>query len=710
MSLGLALPSVNEKLVLKNLSIQSKTTLMLLAVSVTSIVAIAAIGYSSGKTALQDSIFNQLTSLREAKIQELEVLNERAEQQINVLSIDPTIIEAAQGLKVGYRDLSKSTIPPQWDSAIRQYYQQKFIPKLAASTKGEPEAATYAPKQIQDRYLQYYYTIQSDDFDVKAKIDNPQDGSTFSKVHQQFHPFMRDYAEAFALEDLFLIDPETGNVIYSVYKGVDFGTNLKTGSFSESVLAKAFQQVIAEGDRQFVASIDYEPYRPSYNDPAAILATPIFKNGSMIAVLAIQRSSKELNDIMTSRAKWKEVGLGNSGETYLIGPDYLMRSDSRFLKEDPKTYFETLKKQGVDDAQIERIQEQDSTILLQEVKTQGAEAALQGQRGTRVITDYRGVSVLSAYAPLTGDLNWALLAEIDEAEAFAPIQEFQKWVLIATVVIIILITLAAMLLSHLFVRPIRLLNQGFNRFSKGETNVRVNIDSKDEFNELAQSFNAMVKTLEQRTQQLQETSQENEQLLLSILPEPVAQRLKGGEDKIADSFPSVTVLFADLVGFTDLAAAVSADEIVALLNDLVSAFDDAAERHGVEKVKTIGSGYMAVSGLSVPRIDHSKRVVDFAIEMAQIVQRFSQARQTHLEARIGVNSGPVVAGVIGRSKFIYDLWGNTVNIAHQMQVDGQGNAVQVTASIYDQLRDFYDFRRLESGLHHGEPDRWLLKV
>ncbi|MGB7413365.1 MAG: adenylate/guanylate cyclase domain-containing protein [Thermosynechococcaceae cyanobacterium] len=706
------MPSVNKKLVLKNLSIQSKTTLMLLAVSVTSIVAIAAIGYNSGKSALQRSIFNQLTSLREAKIQELEALNERADQQINILSIDPTLVQAAQGLKTGYRDLSTATIAPQWDAAIRQYYQQKFIPKLAVNVKGEPEAATYEPKQIQDRYLQYYYTIQSDDFDVKAKIDNPQDGSTFSKVHQQFHPFMRDYAEAFGLEDLFLIDPETGNVFYSVYKGVDFGTNLKTGSFSESVLAKAFRKVRTQGDRQFVASIDYEPYRPSYNDPASILATPIYQNGTMIAILAIQRSSKELNDIMTSRAKWKEVGLGQSGETYLVGPDYLMRSDSRFLKEAPKAYFAALKEQGIDDAQIERIQEQDSTILLQEVKTQGAEAALQGQRGTRVITDYRGVSVLSAYAPLTGDLNWALLAEIDEAEAYAPIQEFQKRVLIATVVIIVLITLAAMLMSHLFVRPIRLLNQGFQKFSKGETNVKVTIDSKDEFNELAQSFNEMVQTLNQKTRQLQETSQENEKLLLSILPEPVAHRLKGGEDKIADSFSSVTVLFADLVGFTDLAEAVSADEIVALLNDLVSAFDDAAERHGVEKVKTIGSGYMAVSGLSIPRIDHTKRVVDFAIEMAQIVQRFNQTRQTQLEARIGVNAGPVVAGVIGRSKFIYDLWGDTVNIAHQMQTEGQGNSIQVTTNVYEPLKDFYDFRhhRLESGLHNDELESWILKV
>lgn len=697
---------------LRNLSIQSKTTLMLLAVSISSILVIALIGYQSGKTALRRSIFNQLTSLREAKIQELQDLSQRTDRQIHVLSINPTLVQAAQAFRDGYNELTEEAIPPQWNRAIRQYYEKEFIPKLAENSQGEPNAATYQPSAAQDQYLQYNYTIKSSDFEEKVRLDNPQDGSTFSQVHQQFHPFLREYVETYELEDLFLIDPDTGNVIYTTYKGIDFATNLKTGPFSESVLAKAFRKVVEDGEDQFVAFVDFEPYRPSHNDPAAIQATPVFRDGEMIAVLAFQASSVELNDIMTNRARWKEVGLGNSGETYVVGPDYLMRSDSRFLTEEPEKYFAALETQGVPRSKIERIQELESTILNQEVKTEAVEAALQGQKGTRIIDDYRGIPVLSAYGPLEGDRNWVLLAEIDESEAFGPIQTFQKRVLITTVLIVLVVTLAALLLSHLFVRPIRLLNQGFDRFSKGNTDVKVEIDSKDEFHELAQSFNQMVQVLQHKTQQLQETSQENEELLLSILPGPVAQRIKKGEDKIADSFPNVTVLFADLIGFSDFAETVSADETVALLNELVSAFDEAAERHGVEKVKTIGSGYMAVSGLSVPRLDHTKRVVDFATEMVQIVQRFNQTRQTQLKARIGVNSGPVVAGIVGRSKFIYDLWGDTVNIAHRMQTEGQGDSIQVTASVHDQLKDFYEFchdDQTTAGQKEGVAT-WLIKI
>ena len=135
-------------------------------------------------------------------------------------------------------------------------------------------------------------------------------------------------------------------------------------------------------------------------------------------------------------------------------------------------------------------------------------------------------------------------------------------------------------------------------------------------------------------------------------------------------------------------------KIVNFLNDLVIAFDEAAERYGVEKVKTIGSGYMAVSGLSIPRIDHTQRVFDFALEMIRILRRFNRERRTDLKIRIGINSGEVVAGIIGRSKLIYDLWGDTVNIAHHLQVKGRSDSIQISDRVHSSLIDVYDFERV----------------
>ncbi|HEU0007480.1 MAG TPA: adenylate/guanylate cyclase domain-containing protein [Terriglobia bacterium] len=186
---------------------------------------------------------------------------------------------------------------------------------------------------------------------------------------------------------------------------------------------------------------------------------------------------------------------------------------------------------------------------------------------------------------------------------------------------------------------------------------------------------------------------ENERLLLSILPESVANRLKSGDERIADRFEEVTVLFADIVSFTELAAAMPAHVLVELLNDLFTRFDLAAQKLGIEKIKTIGDAYMAVCGLPEPCADHTERMVNMAQQMMEIAREFSKNQGTLVRLRIGINNGPVVAGVIGRNKFIYDLWGDTVNLASRMESHGLPDTIQATRSVIENLQGRYPFER-----------------
>lgn len=187
----------------------------------------------------------------------------------------------------------------------------------------------------------------------------------------------------------------------------------------------------------------------------------------------------------------------------------------------------------------------------------------------------------------------------------------------------------------------------------------------------------------------------SERLLLNVLPPAVAERLKEQPAVIADSFDSVTVLFADIVGFTELATRAHAEQVVAVLNGLFSAFDEIADRHGVEKIKTIGDGYMAVAGLPVPRRGHTAAAVAMAVDLCREVKH-SVANGTVLDIRVGVHCGPVIAGVIGTRKFSYDVWGDTVNIASRMESHGVPGRVHVTSAVREALRDLYDFE--ERGL------------
>jgi class 3 adenylate cyclase len=185
----------------------------------------------------------------------------------------------------------------------------------------------------------------------------------------------------------------------------------------------------------------------------------------------------------------------------------------------------------------------------------------------------------------------------------------------------------------------------------------------------------------------------SERLLLNVLPAPIAARLKQGDGVIADEFPEVTVLFADIVDFTVRSQQSTPEQVVQVLNDLFSAFDELARQRGLEKIKTIGDAYMVVGGLPEPRPDHAEAVAGMALAMREEVARRDDPGGRPLAVRIGIDTGPVVAGVIGRSRFSYDLWGDTVNTASRMESHGVTGCIQVTARTHDRLRDGFRFRR-----------------
>ncbi len=697
---------------LNQLSIKSKLIAMLLAVSSCSILVTTYLGYRSGQLNLTDRVFNQLTSVRASKAYQIESYFQNIRNHTQTLSEDPSILAAMEEFAQAYRQLQAAKVPPQFQQKITTYYVDQFIPRLAKGEEGSPVLASYLPSSPASRYLQYHYIAANPNrVGKKHLLDNAKDGSDYSRLHGRYHPIFRNIIEKFGYYDMFLIDPQ-GNIVYTVFKETDFTSNFATGPYKNSNLAKLNAIVQDSKERNYAKIVDFEAYAPSYGAPAAFIAAPIFKNSELLGVLAFQLPVNEINNVMTGNRNWESDGLGKTGETYLVGRDFLMRSISRFLVQDPKSYAEILRSLGTNEAIIKRISQYDTSILQQHVRTEAVAEALSGKQGTQIINDYQGIPVLSSYAPLRLDgLDWVILAEINLAEAYAPIYAFERQILISATLLMLLVTLIAMALAYLFVKPINKLIASARQVAEGKLDAIATLESNDEFGELAKSFNVMVASLRTQTNLVKEKNRENEQLLLSVFPTAIAKRLQRGEKDIAEDVSNVAVLFSDLTGFSKLSASLTAQEIVAILNDLVTAFDEAAERHGMEKIKTIGDSYMAVCGLSIPYLDHDKRAVDFAQEMLAIVRRFNHERRFQLNIRVGIHSGDVVAGIVGRNRFIYDVWGDTINLASAMKAVCPPGAILVSQTIHRRLQDLYQFEPVGEMEVNGKTqvNAWRLK-
>jgi class 3 adenylate cyclase len=314
------------------------------------------------------------------------------------------------------------------------------------------------------------------------------------------------------------------------------------------------------------------------------------------------------------------------------------------------------------------------------------------------------VRSVSAYHPLggrEGACQGVLGLDLTDKTMSAALGAAGDLALGISLAAIALALVVSVVVGTMLTRPILALSATVRRFARKDFSVRTGIASRDEIGKLAQSFNAMAMSIQrysedlealiaERTSELSAEKQTSERLLLNVLPAPIAERLKRNEGIIVDRFDDVTVLFADLVGFTALSSRTTPEVLVTMLDELFSVFDHLAEVHGLEKIKTIGDAYMAVAGIPEPRADHAIAVARMALDMQAALQDYSTRKGADLAIRIGINTGSVVAGVIGRKKFIYDLWGDTVNLASRMESHGIAGRVHVSKATFEHLRGAFE--------------------
>ena len=463
--------------------------------------AIAVIGYfsyKSGKESLEQESFNRLTAAREMKAAQIEDYFSHINDQIETFSEDHTILEAMKAFNNGFNNLendhniSQSEIS-KIDNSLESYYNNEFLKRLNKNLLDKVTINEELTTDLKSRVLQYNYISNNrNEIGKKHYLHSVGDSSAYDLAHKKYHPYIRKFLEKFGYYDIFLVDAKTGYIVYSVFKEVDFATSLIHGPFKNTNIAEVFHKAKNIDKSHKEELVDFEPYHPSYNAPASFVASPIYEKGEKIGILVFQMPIDRINDIMTSKENWKSVGLGESGETYIVGEDYTLRNQSRFLIEDSLNYFKMIKDIGIDERTVTQIRNFHSTIGLQEVKTIGTEAALNGVTGSEIFPDYRNVSVLSAYKPLNIEgLNWVIMSEIDEEEAFSHVNKLRNMIIFTFLALIVIIMLISYIMSRRITKPLKHLTGGAKQLAKGNLDAVIEVKGKDEVGILALSFKKM---------------------------------------------------------------------------------------------------------------------------------------------------------------------------------------------------------------------------
>ena len=471
---------------------------------------LANIAINESQSALEEDAKQSLIAIRDITATEITNYISTIEKEAASLSENLMVVDAMIAFSdtfTGYADkLSNDDIAKQKRS-LDNYYKQAFgknFSHLNHNTSLDT-SALLRPLNNDTIALQYdFISNNKSPLGSKHLLDKPTQPSNYANHHEKYHPVFRKYIERFGFYDLFLVDHNTGNIVYSVFKELDYATSLVNGPYANSGIGEAFKKATNAGNTDFTGLTDFAPYVPSYNAPASFIATPIYDRNKKLGVLILQMPIDNINAVMTHNQDWKNSGLGDSGESYLVGADFTMRSNGQFLLEDKPAYLTLMRDIGLSDATIEELDTKNTTIGLQPVQTAGTEAALAGEKGYAIFPDYRGIPVLSAYKPLTiGGLQWAIMSEIDEAEAFAPVAHI-KSAITKTTLAILLVALATgpllgWLLASTVVRPIKKLTNTIHSMADGEGDLTQRLDDKgnSELHELSMWLNSFIGHLDE---------------------------------------------------------------------------------------------------------------------------------------------------------------------------------------------------------------------
>jgi PAS domain S-box-containing protein len=475
------------------LKIGSKIILITVPITMIAVILAAVISGYSSRTALEKAAFARLTAVRELKAQQIEGYFDLISNQVAMIASAPSVSEAFTDLGYAlapFPTIADSTIDEN-TAEVTSYYSEDFGPRLKETRMiGVDDALISSLVPIDPVALLIQSGLlagQNSEVGDQASLS----WNYFLNLQQNLDEEFREFSNRFEIKSVYLVLVEGERVAYSTNRGIELGTSLTNGPHRESNLGKVALAATNVEVGETVFS-DFEKYLPALGRPTAFVAAPVFRLSERIGTVIFEISIYTINDIMTSHQSWQDVGLGVSGETYLVGEDLLLRNQSRFLIEDRERYLEMIREIGTSEDIVRQIESQGTSIGLQQVDTIGTQAALAGESNTLIFPDYRGVDVLSAFRPLNiPGINWVIMSEIDKSEALADFQKLRDLLIVLASVILAGAVFTAYYFALSLTLPIRTLAGMAKKLSSGNLDDSIEVQSGDEIGDLARDFEIM---------------------------------------------------------------------------------------------------------------------------------------------------------------------------------------------------------------------------
>jgi HAMP domain-containing protein len=477
----------------------AKLFAVLILLGAVAVLITGVLGYVRARDALEQTIFNQLTATRESKAHQVTIYFRSIRGEMRLLAASKMVIDAMRGFREAVDELDARPVPEELRQRVVAWYEADYMPMVRRLLGADTPLDEFLPVGAASYFLQDWYIVDNPHPKERRKLLDEAGSGAYASLHAVYHPLLRTAAATLNLADLILIDPRSGRVIYTVEKEPELGTSLRAGPYRRSNLAAAAARCAQAPDPSATCLEDFADFLPADGAPEAFMAAPVIDQGVVIGVLVAQLSIDELDNIVTGGRRWQHEGFGLTGEAYLVGADFLIRSSPRLYFENRDRYFEELKGGQTSDKDIDDTRRYGTPVLQQRVDTAASRAALGGIEGTGEIVDYRGIPILASWGPVrVSGVKWALIAKVDSSEAFAPVRRLERDLMVVGGLALVAVLATGAWLSRSLLGPLRELTAGVRRFAAGDRNAHVRVRTRDEIGQLCEAFNGMVDEISER--------------------------------------------------------------------------------------------------------------------------------------------------------------------------------------------------------------------